>query len=526
MNVNGMSNEDICVVFGSSGIWESKAVNDKIKMKPTKKLFSTKGNTLLRNMLYDDFFNDDLLVIEGNQVFDIAIISRLLRYRKPNVLVVNDLIDPDETDHAIQLDGNRVIAVNDSEIMEFPWVSFAGIARLSAEAVHALQEIVSANIPFLDAIGSILDRYNIVAISYDDLLYGRLNGGYSDELVGGSYAKLNYRLVVKKEGSGEGRNKLINEIKWLLELPAELKPYFSEVLEYDITSPEVFFNVPYYGSRNLREHIFDGHFDSDQAVSFLEKILDFMFEKVYSRKVGMAPENWVMEKHVDRVLDRLVECSEKSDVLAKIIQADEIEINGIRYRNIKEMFTQISKMKDFLKLVNPKELVMIHGDLHFQNILVYSENDRGFMLVDPRGEMNGSDLYYDMGKLWHCFHGKYDFVHSDQFRFSLSWDGNVPITSYELTNSYAVKVYDEIHKKFLKMITKYDTIKNDPYWEMKSLFAEVAHFCSVSTFHIGKTDTAERAVVLYLIGVELVNGFCEQYLSKEQWKRLGNGNEQ
>jgi hypothetical protein len=273
-------------------------------------------------------------------------------------------------------------------------------------------------------------------------------------------------------------------------------------------------NLRYYGSRNLREHIFVGHFDSDGAVAFLENLLDFMFSKVYSRKISDAPDNWIMEKHINRVLDRLVECSEKSEILAKIIAADRVIIDGIEYKNIKELFTDLSGRTEFLEILKPRDLVMIHGDLHFQNILLYNETDTGFMLVDPRGELLGSDVYYDMGKLWHSFHGKYDFYHTDQYRLDLSWENGVPSAKIEITNTLIEKVYDEIYEKFPGMITKYDIIRNDPNWEMKALFAETSHFCSVATFHIGKTANKERAVVLYLTGVRLINEFYKRFLNE------------
>ena len=136
------------------------------------------------------------------------------------------------------------------------------------------------------------------------------------------------------------------------------------------------------------------------------------------------------------------------------------------------------------------------------------------MLVDPRGELDGSDLFYDMGKLWHSFHGKYDFIHSDQFMLNLSWDRNIPIAEYELTNKFAFHVYEQIYSKFLKMITKYDKLSKDNLWEMKALFAEAAHFCSVSTFHVGKTGKLDRPILLYLVGVILINEFFSKYLSK------------
>ena len=55
---------------------------------------------------------------------------------------------------------------------------------------------------------------------------------------------------------------------------------------------------------------------------------------------------------------------------------------------------------------------------------------------------------------------------------------------------------------------------------MKALFAEAADFASVSIFHIGKTNTSDRTIVLYLIGVQLVNEFYDKYLVNDKWKTL------
>ena len=514
LNVNGFSNEDICVLFGSKGVWNVASAKKRIKKINTKKLFTNKNNILCENLFNSNFFEgEDVLILEGNLVFDLAIISRLKRYRQENVLVVHSLLRPDEINHVIELEDNRVVAINTAEIMKFPWVGFAGIARFSADVINTLKNVVVSPMQLLDGINEILGKYEITSIDYEDLRYGKLNGGHSDELVGGSYSKLNYRLVVRKEDDGAGRKKLINEINWLLSLPLELKPYFSEVLAYDVEGKKIYFDVPYYGSRNFREHILIGHFDSDAAISFLENLLDWMFKNVYSRKIGDAPNTWIIEKHINRVLDRLIECSEKSKILAKIISADRIIINGVVYKNIKELYVGIANRADIIDILSPRDLVMIHGDLHFQNILIYNENDTGFILVDPRGEILGSDIYYDMGKLWHSFHGKYDFIHTDQFRLNLSWENDIPNAEIYITNTLVEKVYDAIYEKFLKLIKKYDFIKNDLNWEMKALFSEASHFCSLATFHIGKTVTTEREIVLYLTGVKLINEFYQRFVN-------------
>jgi choline kinase/thiamine kinase-like enzyme len=514
LNVNGFSNDDICVLFGSGDLWDNVSVKERIEKINAKKLFAPKNNYLSANIFESDFFDgEDVLIIEGNLVFDLAILSRLNRYREKNVLVVHNLLKPDETNHAIVLDNRRVVAINDSENMAFPWVAFSGIARLSAAVINSLKEFNTSPIKLLDGIKGLLGKHEIISINYDDLLYGKINGGHSNELIGGSYSKLNYRLIVKKEDDGAGRNKLINEIKWLLTLPPELKPYFSEVLAYDTESEKVFFDVPYYGKRNLREHILMGHYDSQAAIVFLENLLDWMFTNVYTRKIGNASDTWVLHKHIYRVLDRLIECANKSETLSKLIDAERIIINGVEYKNIRELYTNLIGNVKLLKVLNPHDLVMIHGDLHFQNILLYDETDAGFILVDPRGELLGSDVYYDMGKLWHSFHGKYDFIHTDQFRLNLTWKNGIPNANIQITNVFVEKVYDEIYEKRYKLITKYDLITNDPDWEMKVLFSEASHFCSVATFHISKSGAKDRETVLYLTGVKLINEFYQKFLS-------------
>ncbi|TQS82021.1 MAG: hypothetical protein A3Q59_04580 [Methanomethylophilus alvi] len=513
LNLNGFPGNNICVVCGTEGIWTKKEVKDKIQSLDVKIAYSPADNEFNGGALDWAFFeDDDVLIIEGNHIIDIAIISRLKRYHCRDVMVVDDVLDPDDAKQLIKIAGDDVVSIRNSDLIEFPWVTFAGIMKMSCESFRDLISASTHSRPLLEAINEILPKRTFKAVKYDDLIYGRINGGLSDELTGGSYSKLNYRLVVKKQCDNEGRAKLVNEIKWLLSIPPELKPYFSQILEYDIDSPNAFYNVPYYGKRNLREHIFDGHLDADAACRFLDGLLTWMFRNVYSRKIGDTPDGWVMEKHINRVLGRLPECERKSPEFARIIEADRVIINGKEYRNVRELYTRLSKMDDFLERVKPKAMVMIHGDLHFQNIILTNETDTGFILVDPRGESEGSDVYYDLGKVWHSFHAKYDFIHSDQFEYEMEWKDGVPHAKFRITNTFVEKVYDDIYAKFQKIIVNYDYIRNDPDWEMKILFAEASHLCSVSVFHIDKTEKPDRAIVMYLIGVQLINEFFDRYI--------------
>ena len=495
-------------------------MKERIAKIKQKKIY-TLGNELLNvDMFSDDFFHaENLLIVSGSNVIDLAIITRLLRYKEKDVLVVKDTLSPDRESKLIRVQDDTVVSIVDSESATYPWFAFSGVCKLSKEFIKKLNSKLVIPLHFLDAVRLLLDSQKLKAVDYDDLGYGIIRRGRSNELIGGSYSKLNYRLVVKKEAERDGREKLINEIKWLLSIPKDLKSYFSSVLEYDITSPKVYYNVPYYGSRNLREYIFAGNFDTDDTIDFLSRLLEWMFSHVYSRKINDAPPDWTMEKHIHRVLNRLDECCEKSKELQKLIEAPSVIINGTIYRNVRELYTKISSMNDFIQEVNPKDLVMIHGDLHFQNILLSNETDTGFILVDPRGESNGSDIYYDLGKIFHSLHGKYDFIHSDQFRLNVDFENGVPNARYIFTNEYMVDEYDRIYERFLSAIANFDYIARDKRWLMKCLWAEASHFCSVMTFHVNKSSTPDRVMLLYLIGVMLINEFYSRYLSDDQWKK-------
>lgn len=520
LNVSGFSNEDICICFGKGGIWELVDIKDKINTLNTKtihtKTIHTNGTGLLDKRMFDDPFFDatDLLIVDGNVYIDLAIITRFLRFNKENAIVVKDMLCPDDIERIVVTNDDAVTSIIESKNASFPWTGYTGICKLSNKCLKELNEVLVVSSPLLDALNLILCKEQLNFVNYDDLVYGIVRRGHSNELIGGSYSKLNYSLVVRKEADADGRDKLINEINWLLSIPDDLKPYFSSVLEYDVTSPMVYYNVPYYGSRNLREYIFAGNFSSDDTIDFIDNLLKWMFKNVYSRKISNAPNDWVIEKHVNRVLDRLPVCCEKSKTLNKLINAKSLIINGKEYKNIKELYEIILANKEFLNRVNPKDLVMIHGDLHFQNILLSNETDTGFILVDPRGEHLGSDIYYDLGKLLHSFHAKYDFIHSDQFRLSLDTESEVPVANFEFTNSYMVKVYNDIYDKFIKLISKFEFFRNDPDWEMKAYFAEASHLCSVMTFHIEKSATADRVATLYLTGVILINEFFDKFMKE------------
>lgn len=69
------------------------------------------------------------------------------------------------------------------------------------------------------------------------------------------------------------------------------------------------------------------------------------------------------------------------------------------------------------------------------------------MLFDPRG-MKHYDVAYDIGKLYHSFHGLYDFFHQDLFKFEVSRKGSEFHVSLFVKEHPALKEFRVINKEF------------------------------------------------------------------------------
>lgn len=133
---------------------------------------------------------------------------------------------------------------------------------------------------------------------------------------------------------------------------------------------------------------------------------------------------------------------------------------------------------------------VIHGDLCFNNILWSPEGIIRF--IDPRGSFGAKGIYgdirYDVAKLYHSIHGRYEFLISDKF--------DIVDNKVVFPQSNAI---DEIQSKFDEMFF--------PHWSRKEI-ALIAGtiFIGMAARHY---DGPKRQHAMYLIGVDLLNQAME-----------------
>lgn len=499
---------DITLVIGEKGkCWNKKSKSRMRKIADANKL------TLVVNYENDTSQPayslylaikkfESTLVVDGDVIFRKELIKDLLTDKRENVLV-------SRAGKNISEKGGKLIfsrgclkyAGLGLQESLFPWFIYSGIMKIDGSCLKAFVDLAKEKKQsnLLDILSLLCDTHTISNLFEFDIK--------DEKMLGGSGASIEKRLIVRKEAP-KGNWKLEGQIRWLLQLPNDLKPYFPKVLCYDLKSNPIWYEMPYYNMPSLRELLFTGEIDSNEAVEFLHTVMKFMFSNVYSRNHRKV-HNWVETRHIKRVETRLAETTDKVPLFDRIICASSIELNDKRYENVPSLIWKIKHTPRLMADLQPKYISMVHGDLHFQNILWDKKNEK-VIYSDPRGDVEGSDFAYDLGKLWHCFDGLYDFMHEDLFTLKSKFVANIFCANLVFTHPSGVKVYKEIKNKFPSRIDSLCREK-DPKWQMRAEFNNACHLSSVMPFHLKNDKKEERAVALYLTGTRLMNEFIDKY---------------
>lgn len=259
--------------------------------------------------------------------------------------------------------------------------------------------------------------------------------------------------------------------------------------------------MPWYPKDSLRKNIILGVYSPTDVIEYMKPVLNFLWKNIYKKTFSSPGLRWVEKFHFERFNKRLKKITHVHP-FSKIINLKEIIINGSSFKNLSEIISLVREFNFKKKLFVPHSLMRIHGDLHFQNILI-GQDPNDFILMDPRGDLKGSDIYYDMGKLWHSFNGKYDLIHTD-LSHVLSLNNKFSEFKLNYGPQNIVNNYNSIKKLFIYLMKKYPIAK-DKDWEIKTQFSEFMHFSSLMYFHLNFDKKENRALSLYLSAVILGN---------------------
>jgi hypothetical protein len=511
----GIHQDQISVVSGRAGSWDGKhnllhrlGVQELSIDNSGRRSFSSLSAALA-------LIEGNLLVLNGDRYFELGEIEKLLGNKNRSAALIHRRNYVGINEQSIKVHQGLITSVCLEKTCEqVPWYSFHGAIFLSATDAIKLSAFIGKH-DHLSYPEVIINEAKIKLVAIDpnkSLINSHEIHNSSIELAGGSFAGLTRSIIVKKSADCLGLEKLKNEINWLQCLGKSEGEKFPKVLDAHIDEKEAWYMMPWYQYENLRKKILSGKVSLEDIKKILTLVFDFMWANVYIKSYGNPSLEWVNEKHFKRFRERL-ELIFLIPPFDRFISSKELKINGVSYINLPIVVELIKAYSDKYDCFLPSSLVMIHGDLHFQNILV-ADDFSDFILADPRGELQGSDIFYDLGKIWHSFNGKYDLIHTDIAKVNtISSNLECHEFNLDLGPPYLVELYEDIGQLVSNMMKSY-SVTSDPDWLLKVYFSEFMHFSSLMSFHLAHDGVENRALALYLQAVKLGNELLSKLRSQ------------
>jgi len=291
------------------------------------------------------------------------------------------------------------------------------------------------------------------------------------------------------------KDKLRNEVNYILMLPKEVAVYFPRILGgYQEQDGRGSFDMEYYGYPTLAELMLYWDLDLgfwDEIFSGLTVVLEHFRKHPYS--IGISA---FMDFYFKKTQDRIAEFRNRTSYEWAGLFNDTLVINGTEYSNYNVIRSRIEER--IRSLYKEQDFCIMHGDFCFNNIL-YDLNSGILRLIDARGSFGNScvgiygDFKYDLAKLTHSVIGGYDFIVNGSFR--LSADRNC--------FTYAINVRDTVG--YLADRNR-ELIRRFGFKESDMLFLIGLLFVSMCPIH---QDAPRRQAVMYLHGIKYLNETLE-----------------
>lgn len=326
------------------------------------------------------------------------------------------------------------------------------------------------------------------------------SGTYYNDL---SFRYIDGARIVRKATHTHVKD-LMKEISFIRNLPYRLKPFFPEIISFGLSGGFAYYDMPEYGP-SLRKLLLKNEISFHHAFNLIRRITDLEFTELLNINKEPASDDILIRLYFDRIKTRLSEVAGLSGEIASIIEAPELFINSRKYYNVLPLLSILENCPEFLKAIRPKYMSMVHGDFHLGNFLINTKEDT-FILIDPRGEAEGFDCFYDIGKILHSLHGLYDLIHEGVFDLKIHKSRGTFQIIFNIHQLPVVQVYKKLYENYLLILKEWFIAYGEDTNAMeKALFAEALHFCSLALFHLQKNGNERCAVARYLTGTLLLN---------------------
>jgi hypothetical protein len=312
------------------------------------------------------------------------------------------------------------------------------------------------------------------------------------------------RGIVRK--SSTNAEKLLNEMKWYLELPKALRYMAPRVFDYSFARDEPFMEMEYYSYPALNDIYLYGNLDLSvwrrvfEAIgNVVHQMHSHRFQPTHSGQLEKAMRVMYENKTRSRLKPIL-----EDRRFARFCD-EYVYINGQRCMGVVQCLELLPRLAEAVDMYSLDYFTVIHGDLCLSNIL-YDRRNSFIRVIDPRGEFGDvgifGDMRYDLAKLSHSLEGDYDFMLNGMLESG--WYGREFRYAAQLDDRHR-GVKHLFHKWFLSDFGEY-------YTQVK--FIESLLFLSMVPLHADRFASQEAFLAR---GLETFNDVAAQmYMTEEK----------
>jgi len=311
------------------------------------------------------------------------------------------------------------------------------------------------------------------------------------------------RLVVKKITLAPHADKLKAQYDWLnryshlKHLPKTVgEVHGSDAYSFDLEFREQY--VPFF------DYLHSESLERSRRV--LDGVLDFMYGHIYELGERTHSPGELDSYLRGKVLDKVRDAAALSPILASLMEAPQLTINGRRYEGLHASVARLKANPRALQELATVYRTPIHGDLTVDNIIV-SRVDGDFLVLDPNNENAISDPVVDFGKLYQSLHSGYEFLvqltHVRVEGSTLEFEDSLSARYAELFEHLRARLAERLPPELLRTV----------------LFHEAVHYCRMLTYRARINPATLPA--FFAIAVKLFNEFNAQY----QDERTGGAEE-
>ena len=282
--------------------------------------------------------------------------------------------------------------------------------------------------------------------------------------------------------------KVTSEMNWFKETQdTDFEKMSPKFYESEKTNDE--YGIEYYDYLTLSEYFTFYPLSQYSRTYIFSSLIDKMIKLYQNNKVSNKLFKDLLKQILwDKTLNRINEWERKD-----LISLENVQINDKEYLGV---FQTLERLKGAItKLSNEcsNYISIIHGDPAFSNIL-FSPRNMIYKFIDPRGNFGIDTIYgdyrYDIAKLRHCYHGKYDEITNNLFEIQ------------ENKGKFNIKFYKNIEYADFDDILKKKNIDIDDIELIEGLL-----FISMIPLH---NDYPDRQIAFFTRGIQTLQLFSEQ----------------